>query len=139
MTERAGVLVVGAGIISVVAVYLALNANAGRDSTRDLLPYQTLVRTLPESDQRLFRVLREGLLTAEADRARSAAWPEPESLAARGVAPFAKAAEGTSYEWSRLQQGAIINYFGRPNDPPGTRAGHAARSSAARRRAPPPA
>lgn len=115
--ERAGILVVAGGIISVIAVYLALNAAAGRDGARDLLPYQTLVGVLPESDQRLFRLLRQGLVAAEADRARSSAWPEPESLAARGVEPFVRAADGVRYEWSRLQQGAIINYFGQPRDP----------------------
>jgi hypothetical protein len=115
--ERMGVLVVGGGIVSVIAVYLALNAAADRDAARDLLPYQTLARTLPEADQRLFRALRQGLLTAEAERARSAAWPEAAALAAQGVAPFAPASDGTHYEWSRLQQGAIINYFGQPRDP----------------------
>src|SRR5262245_64164687 len=84
--ERAGVLIVAGGIVSVVAVYLALNAN--RDGGRGLLPYQTLVAQLPEADQRMFRALRQGLLTAEADRVRGAAWPEPASLAARGIAPF---------------------------------------------------
>src|SRR5438105_4370076 len=97
--ERMAVVAVGGGIVSVVAVYLVLNATSGRDAARDLLPYQTLVRTLPEPDQRLFRALREGLLAAEADRARSAAWPDADALAARGVAPFA---EGAGYRWSRV-------------------------------------
>jgi len=112
--ERFGVLAVGVGIVSVIAVYLALNGTTTRDAARDLLPYQTLARSLPEADQLAFRTLRQGLLAAEADRAKLSVWPEPAALAARGVAPFT---DGTGYEWSRLQQGAIINYFGRPRDP----------------------
>lgn len=113
--ERAGVLIVAGGIVSVIAVYLALNAN--RDSTRDLLPYQTLVAQLPEADQRVFRSLRQGLLTAEVDRVRASAWPEPASLAARGIAPFTSEGDAAAYQWMRLQQGAIVNYFGQPRDP----------------------
>ena len=44
MRERVGVLVAGGGINSVLAVYLALNATASRDSARHLLPYQMPVR-----------------------------------------------------------------------------------------------
>ena len=113
--ERAGVLLVAAGIVSVVAVYLALNAN--RDSAGGLLPYQTLVARLPEVDQRMFRSLRQGLLTAEADRVRAAGWPEPASLGARGIAPFTSAGDAGAYQWVRMQQGAIVNYFGQPRDP----------------------
>jgi hypothetical protein len=115
--ERAAVLAIGGGIVSVVAVYLALNAASRSDSSRDLLPYQTLARTLPEADARMFRTLREGLLAAERDRARGTPWPEPPSLAARGVPPFAPVPAGGDYDWSRIQQGTIVDYFGRPRDP----------------------
>jgi len=118
--ERAGVIALAGGIISVIAVYLALNAaSGGSDSidTRGLLPYQTLVRTLPEADQRQFQRLRQGLLAAEHDRARTSAWPDAVSLGARGVAPFAPAGDGIGYQWSRLQQSGIINYLGQPRDP----------------------
>jgi hypothetical protein len=116
--ERAGVLVVAGGIVSVIAVYLALNAATGdNESAKDLLPYQTLVRTLAESDQQLYRSLRAGLVAAEAERARTSAWPAIGWLDAHGVAPFAPTTGGTVYQWSRLQQGAIINYFGQPRDP----------------------
>jgi hypothetical protein len=115
--ERAGVFALAGGIISVIAVYLAVNATGGRNDSRGLLPYQTLVRTLPEPDQRLFRAIREGLLAAESERARTKAWPEPASLAAQGVAPFAPPADGAEYQWSRSEQSGIVNYSGRPRDP----------------------
>jgi hypothetical protein len=102
--ERLGVVVIAVGIVGVIAAYLALNANPARDGAKDLLPYQTLVSSLPEQDQLAFRAIREGLLGAEADRARRGAWPEQPHLA-------------SGYEWSRLDQGAIINYFGAPGDP----------------------
>ncbi|HKB12904.1 MAG TPA: hypothetical protein VKD69_19710 [Vicinamibacterales bacterium] len=102
--ERLGVAAIAAGIISIVAVYLVLNATRARDSAKDLLPYQVLVSTLPEPDQRAFRAIREGLLAAEAERARRGAWPD--------TAPL-----GDGYRWTRLDQGVIVNYFGAPGDP----------------------
>jgi hypothetical protein len=60
MNERVGVLVVGAGIVSVVAVYLALNATSSRDTAKDLLPYQTLAvhcrRRINNCSERFARV-----------------------------------------------------------------------------------
>ena len=114
--ERAGVLVVGAGIVSIIAVYLLLRASGARDNARDLLPYQALVASLPEADQRFFHALRRGLLEAEAERFRLAAWPDAAALTVRGVAPFAPAGD-TEYQWSKLQQGTIVNYFGQPRNP----------------------
>jgi hypothetical protein len=102
--ERLGVMVVAAGIVSAIAVYMALNATRARDAEKDLLPYQALAATLPEPDQRAFRAIREGLLAAEAERARRGAWPQEAPL-------------GAGYQWSRLDQGAIVNYFGAPSDP----------------------
>src|SRR5262245_36364971 len=114
--ERLGVLLVAGGIVSVIAVYLALNAMTGaRDGAKDLLPYQVLARTLPQADERTFKMLREGLLAAEAERVRTSVWPDIAHLESRGVAPFVSNESG--YRWSRLQQGAIINYFGQPRDP----------------------
>jgi len=114
--ERLGVLAVAGGILSVVAVYVALNAaNANRD-TRDLLPFQTLARTLPEADRQTYRTIRQGLSAAEAERLRTSAWPEVTSLANQGIAPFA-AAGASDYQWTRFQQGTIVDYFGQPRDP----------------------
>jgi len=115
--ERAGVIALAGGIISVIAVYLALNAASGGSDAKGLLPYQTLVRTIPEPDQQMFRLIRQGLLAAESDRARTSAWPDAPALAARGVAPFAASSPGGEYQWARLQQSGIINYFGQPRDP----------------------
>ena len=114
--ERAGVIALAGGIVSVIAVYLALNAASGGSDTKGLLPYQTLVRTLPEQDQQQFRLIREGLLAAENDRAHTSAWPDANSLGARGIAPFVPTTDGTGYQWSRLQQSGIVNYFGQPRD-----------------------
>ncbi|HEY7284443.1 MAG TPA: hypothetical protein VH497_03295 [Vicinamibacterales bacterium] len=118
--ERGLVLAAAAGIVSVIAVYAVMSSRNTGDSSRTLLPYQALSRDLPEPDQQVFRSIRQGLLGAEADRARTGAWPEPAALARRGIAPFASAAhqlQDADYEWSRLQQGAIVNYFGLPRDP----------------------
>jgi hypothetical protein len=83
---------------------------------RDLLPYQTLARTLTQSEQQMFTAIRRGLGDVEAERARTSRWPEPLVLAANGVPPFSTgAAEGI--EWQRFQQGATVNYLGQPKEP----------------------
>jgi hypothetical protein len=112
--ERAGVLAVAGGILSVIGVYLVLNGSAS-DPSRGLLPYQTLARTLPEPDQQTYSALRQAVIAAEAARSRTSAWPAPTALAAQHVAPFA--GSGDTSSWSRLRQGAIIDYFGQPRDP----------------------
>src|SRR5262245_44115629 len=115
--ERAVVLAAAAGIVSVIAVYVAVNGGNADERDKSLLPYQTLARGLPGVDQQSFLDLRQALLAAESERARTGRWPEPAVLARRGIAPFAAAADAPAYEWSRLQQGAIVNYFGQPRDP----------------------
>lgn len=114
--ERLGVIALGLTVVGVIAVYLVLNARSSSDTARDLLPYQTLVATLPEPDQQMYRTIRQGLLDAETDRIRTTAWPSPEALAARGVAPFAASDGVPAYKWSYFAQGAIMNYFGQPVD-----------------------
>jgi hypothetical protein len=106
--ERAGVFALAGAIVTLVAVYLVMNAtNGGSDSGRGLLPYQTLAGTLPESDRQQFRALREKLLAAESERARTSRWPEAAALAL----------PGTDYRWRRFERGVVTNYLGQPRDP----------------------
>ena len=106
--ERLGVLALAGVIVTFVVVYLALNAaSGGSDSSRGLLPYQTLAGTLPELDREQFRALRERLLAAESERARTSRWPEVASLAL----------PGTDYRWTRFDRGVVTNYLGQPRDP----------------------
>jgi len=106
--ERAGVFALAGVIITVVVVYLALNAtSSGVDSGRGLLPYQSLASTLPEPDQQQFQALREVRLTAEAGRARDSRWPEAASLGLSGA----------DYQWARFERGVVTNYLGQPRDP----------------------
>jgi hypothetical protein len=106
--ERAGVLVLAGVIVTVVVVYLALNAaGGGSDSSKGLLPYQTLASTLPESDRQQFLALRQGLLTAESERAKTSRWPEVSSLGLPGA----------DYRWTRFERGVVTNYLGQPRDP----------------------
>jgi len=88
--ERASILLLGALIIGGIAIYLALRvAGSGTDTQKDLLPYQVLARTLPESEQQTFSAIRGGLSDAEAVCGQQSGWPDPSSLASRGIAPFA--------------------------------------------------
>jgi hypothetical protein len=105
--ERTGVFALAGVIVTLVAVYFAFNAGGGSDSARGLMPYQTLASALPESDRQQFRALRDGLLAAEAERARTSRWPEVAALAL----------PGTDYLWTRFERGVVTNYLGQPRDP----------------------
>lgn len=104
--ERAGVFALAGAIVTLVMVYLALNAGGTGQGGRGLLPYQALAATLPESDRLQFRALRDQLLVAESERARTARWPEVASLALPGA----------GYTWTRFERGVVTNYLGLPGD-----------------------
>ena len=117
--ERVGAIVVAGLVVAVVGAYLALNAvRDDRDADRGLLPYQALARTLGASDGARFLALRQGLLVAEAERARTSRWPDVSVLAGGGAAPFAPdGANPGAYRWERFAEGVTVNYLGRPSDP----------------------
>ena len=105
-SERVGVFALAGAIVTIVVIYLALNAGGG-DNTAGLLPYQALAATLPESDRRQFRALRDQVLVAESQRTRTKRWPEVE----------AQALPGAGYRWTRAERGVVTNYLGLPQDP----------------------
>jgi hypothetical protein len=106
--ERAGVFALGGLIITVVVIYVAINGTTGgADKSRGLLPYQALAASLPESDRKDFRALRDGLLAAEAMRSRTSRWPDATELTL----------PGSGYRWTRFERGVITDYLGRPGDP----------------------
>ena len=112
--ERASVLALAGLIVGGLGFYLALRVSGNsRDSQKNLLPYQVLARSLPDSEQQIFSALRRGLLDAEAERSRLSRWPEPSLLAGRSVAPFADSA----FQWQQFQAGKTVNYLGLPVDP----------------------
>jgi hypothetical protein len=115
--ERASVLALVGLVIGGIGFYLALRASGtSRDSQKNLLPYQVLARSLPESEQQTFTAIRRGVLDAEADRARLAAWPAPAVLAERGVVPFADRG-GSALAWQQFHAGKTVDYLGLPADP----------------------
>jgi hypothetical protein len=69
---------------------------------------------LPPAEQRVFRLLREGVSTAERTRARTGAWPEVAALVGRGVAPFVDPIDTAGYAWTRVAAGTTVNYLGVP-------------------------
>ncbi len=115
--ERFGVVALGLAVVGIVAVYLLLGPSRSSDRARDLLPYQSLVATLPDADQQMFSALRSALLAAEEDRVKAGGWPDADAFAAKGVAPLGAVSGTGAYRWSRLEQGTIINYLGVPTDP----------------------
>ena len=95
-------------IVTLVVAYLALNSGGGaNDASKGLLPYQSVASTLPEADRQQFLALRQALLAAETERARTSRWPE---VAALGL-------PGADYQWTRFARGFVTNYLGRPRDP----------------------
>ena len=113
-SERARVIVLASLVIGAIALYVTFRASSDvGNSQKDLLPFQTLARTLPESEQTLFHTLRQGLLQVEAERARLSRWPEPAALASAEVAPFAG---GSGYTWQLFRQGMVVSYLGLPAD-----------------------
>lgn len=115
--ERTALLTMAALIAGGVGFFLLFRPSgiAPADQRR-LLPYQALVRTLATPDQRMYAALRQGLPDLELDRATTSRWPEPEALAARGVAPFGDAASD-GFTWHRFQHRSTVNYLGLPSDP----------------------
>ena len=113
--------VVRFGMVVLIGVWMFLAADtASRDggsTTRNLLPFQALVRDRPPIEQRMFRELQEGLLEAETRRADRGTWPAVPSLAADGIPPFAldPTAQGGRYDWRLIASGTFINYLGLPS------------------------
>jgi hypothetical protein len=107
LRERAGVFALAGVIVTLVAVYLAVNATRGESDSWRLLPYQTLAGTLPESDRQQFHALRERLLAIESERARTSRWPDAASAALPGA----------GYRWTTFARGVVTNYLGQPRDP----------------------
>lgn len=113
-SERARVIVLAGLIVGAVAVYAVFRSSDGSGTAKDLLPYQTLARTLPDAEQVVFRSIRQGLLDVEAQRARLSRWPSPAALASAGTAPFSNAA---AFTWQQFAQGVTVSYVGLPADP----------------------
>ena len=115
--ERTSILTIAGLVVGAVGLYLALRTFGGpAGAEKNLLPYQTLARTLTQPEQQMFTAIRRGLGPIESDRARTSRWPQPLVLAASGVPPFSTAATD-GMEWQRFERGATVNYFGQPADP----------------------
>jgi hypothetical protein len=118
--ELANVVRLGVAIVAGVWLYLASAPmdTARAAGSRALLPFQTVASELPETGQRMFRELQEGRLEAENLRSIDGRWPDPATLSAQGVPPFAHdpTSKGSAYSWRLVQQGTIVNYLGVPSD-----------------------
>lgn len=102
--ERIGVIGLGVLIVGTVGIYVALRSSAleSTGAGGSLMPYQSLVRDLPSSDQALYETLYGQFAGLENARAVTGKWPEAATL---NVA---------SYTWSTARQGFYVNYLARP-------------------------
>jgi len=102
--ERFGVIALGVLIIATVGIYLALRSSAleSTGAAGSLMPYQTLVRDLPSSDQALYASLYGQFAGLENARAVTGKWPDAATL------------ELASYAWSGARQGFYLNYLAKP-------------------------
>lgn len=113
-SERARVIVLAVLIVGAIAAYAVFRGLGAPGTAKNLLPYQTLARTLPDAEQVVFRSIRQGLLEVEAQRARLSRWPLPAALASEGIAPFSNT---TAFTWQQFRQGVTVSYVGVPADP----------------------
>ena len=91
------------------------STSSGTNPAADLYPYQVLFRDIPSADQRRFRQLQEGLAEIEIARNAAKEWPSVESLAAKGIPPFATdPLERGAYTWTYLKKSYVVNYLGTP-------------------------
>jgi hypothetical protein len=115
--ERTLILGVAVGVAALVALYLGLRSAAlGTVAGGNLFPYQMLVRDLVQADQSVFNQLRQSVLEAESQRAKTGQWPPAdavrtlpiESAGVDGVVP------ASPFVWRMTQQNIIVNYLGIP-------------------------
>ena len=89
MREGTSILTVTALVIGAVGLYLTLRLFGGSgDAARNLLPYQTLVRTLTTTEQQMFTALRRGLPDLESERARTSQLAGTDGAGGRRRAPL---------------------------------------------------
>jgi hypothetical protein len=117
--ELVQIVRVAVAIVLGVWIYLASALGDMSAARKNLLPYQTVVQNRPESDQRMFRELQEGLLEAERARSVDGAWPDVKALAEQGIPPFATdpTAKSAVFRWQLLRSGSLVNYLGIPDRP----------------------
>jgi hypothetical protein len=117
--ELVQIVRVAVAIVLGVWIYLASALGDMSAARKNLLPYQTVVQNRPESDQRMFRELQEGLLEAERARSVDGAWPDVKALAEQGIPPFATdpTAKSAMFRWQLLRSGSLVNYLGIPDRP----------------------
>jgi hypothetical protein len=102
--ERLGVIGLAALIVVSVAVYLALKSSVLESTgAGHLLPYQTLVRTMPSADQAMFEQLQQRVIEIEEVRARTGQWPLAEALA-----------PDPPYRWEYSRDRFVLNYLAAP-------------------------
>ena len=119
--ELAVILRVGIAVAALAGAYVATSVSllARNANGSGLLPFQVMVQTRPETQQRTYRELREALLEAEVRFSTTGVWPSVDDLAGEGIPPFAfdPTSETGSYDWTLIREGAIANYLGVSADP----------------------
>lgn len=103
------------GFWSAIAVAWLHAPGAGTAETLGLQYDEVAFSALPPAEQRVYRLLREGVQTAERTRGRTGAWPEVSALVARGVAPFVDPIDAAGYRWTRVADGPTVDYVGAPD------------------------
>ncbi len=78
-----------------------------------LFPFQLPFGELSQSDQRMYRQLREGIAELVRYRSMDGAWPPVALLESAGVPPFAEhPLDAGAYHWSLRLEGRSIRYLG---------------------------
>jgi hypothetical protein len=117
--DEASWVFLAAAFIALCVIYVVAFQTFGKRSTElslGLLPYQTLFRDLPSSEQRVLRNMQEGVVEAVVRRDGDGAWPSPQQLADDGVPPFAAdPLDHAKLQWSEQRQPLAVDYVGVPS------------------------
>ncbi len=78
-------------------------------------PFEVRFDALDGKDQRMVRLLQEGLVEAERRRTDAGMWPTAEALRGELVPPFAPdPIDDAGYTWRSIARPGIVNYVGTP-------------------------
>ncbi|MFO0547465.1 MAG: hypothetical protein U0271_03700 [Polyangiaceae bacterium] len=103
-----------AGFLVFARVPPADSKNAGSAAATET-PGEVRFQDLDAADQRMFRLVQEGLTEAENVRGRTGSWPPVSALADQGIPPFtADPIDRAGYEWRLVRDKNVINYGGTP-------------------------
>ena len=96
-------------------LHLPVGSAGDRRTASPPLPFLVLFRDLPGKEQRIFRVMQEGLQEGLRMRGKDGEWPSVDTLAALDIPPFAiDVLDKSGLTWTQHRDGPLVEYLGTP-------------------------